>query len=226
MWIDTHCHTKYSYDNWLEPVDLVRRAKQLGIDAVCITEHYSYEASQPVEQIGCDEGILVLRGVEISTDRGHLLAYGVEDDGWNRWGRDNYLPLGEVIERINDLGGICVPAHPFREVGLASLLEGLLELQGIAAVETHNGNNSDSDNELALRAARHMGLPTLGGSDCHKVEAVGCCATEFDRAIAGMGDFIAAVRAGACRAAYYPGFRPASVRAAAVPPEPTFAAQP
>ena len=32
MWIDTHCHTKYSYDNWLEPVDLIRRAKALGID--------------------------------------------------------------------------------------------------------------------------------------------------------------------------------------------------
>lgn len=206
MWIDAHCHTRYSYDNWLEPRDLVRRAKSIGIDAVCITEHYSYEASEPVERIGREEGLLVLRGVEIATDRGHLLAYGIEDDSWNGWGRDNYLPLMEVIERVNEKGGICIPAHPFREIGLASLLEGLLDLQGIAAVESHNGGNSDSDNALALRAAEHMKLPTLGGSDCHKVGAVGRCATEFARPVASMDDFIAQVRAGACRGAYFPDY--------------------
>jgi predicted metal-dependent phosphoesterase TrpH len=206
MWIDTHCHTKYSYDNWLEPVNLIRRAKFLGIDAVCITEHYSYEASEPVEQVGRDEDFLVLRGVEISTNRGHLLAYGVEDDGWNTWGRDNYLPLEDVIERVNFLGGICVPAHPFREVGLASLLEGIHGLQGIAGVESHNGNNCEVDNQLAIQAAHQRGLPTLGGSDCHKTEAVGRCATEFSSPVTCMADFVAAVRSASCRGAYFPGY--------------------
>jgi hypothetical protein len=206
MWIDCHCHTKYSYDNWLEPVNLIRRARALGLDGVCITEHYSYEASEPVEQVGRDEGVLVLRGVEIATDRGHMLAFGVEDDGWNIWGRNNYLPIAEVVERVNGLGGICVPAHPFREIGLASLLEGLLDLTGIAAVETHNGGNRESDNELAIDAARHMTLPTLGGSDCHKTEAVGRCATEFLQPVTDIASFIAAVRAGACRGAYFPGY--------------------
>jgi len=207
MWIDCHCHTKHSYDNWLEPLALIRRARTLGLDGVVITEHYSYEASESIEAIARDEGLLLLRGVEIATDRGHLLAYGIEDDSWNTWGRDTWLPLPEVIERILDLGGICVPAHPFREIGACSLLDGLLELSGIAAVETHNGGNSDADNELALTAARHMTLPGLGGSDCHKVAAVGRCATEFLQPIADMADFIAAVHAGACRAGYFPGYR-------------------
>ncbi|OHC70477.1 MAG: metal-dependent phosphohydrolase [Rhodocyclales bacterium RIFCSPLOWO2_02_FULL_63_24] len=206
MWIDTHCHTKHSYDNWLEPVDLIRRAKALGLDGVCITEHYSYEASAPVERIGREEGLLVLRGVEIATDRGHLLAYGVIDDGWNVWGRDSYLPLEEVIERINELGGICAPAHPFRNVGLASLMEGLLDLKDIAAVESHNGVNAESDNDLAIHASQHLGLPTLGGSDCHKTVAVGRCATEFSQPVHDMASFIAAVKAGACRGAYYPNY--------------------
>ncbi|MCL2346180.1 MAG: PHP domain-containing protein [Desulfobulbus sp.] len=206
MWIDTHCHTKYSHDNWLEPVDLIRRAKSLGIDAVCITEHHSYEASAPVEKIGSEEGMLVLRGVEISTDQGHLLAYGVEDDGWNIWGRDNYLPLAPVIERIQECGAIAVPAHPFRELGFAGFLERVLEIQGIAAIETHNGGNRDSDNELAGIAATRMALPTLGGSDCHKTLAVGRCATEFSVVVSCMAEFIAAVRAGQCRGAYFPGY--------------------
>ena len=207
MWIDTHCHTKYSYDNWLEPLDLIRRAKALGLDGAVITEHYSYEASAPVEQVGRDEGFLILRGVEIATDKGHLLAYGVEDDGWNIWGRDSYLPLEEVIERINDLGGICAPAHPFRHVGLASLMEGLLELKDIVAVESHNGVNVESDNELAMQAAAALELPTLGGSDCHKTVAVGRCATDFSQPVHDMASFIAAVKAGACRGAYYPNYR-------------------
>jgi hypothetical protein len=145
----------------------------------------------------------VLRGVEIATDRGHLLAYGVMDDGWNVWNRDSYLPMDEVIERITMLGGISVPAHPFRNVGLASLLDGLLDLQGIAAVESHNGSNMDSDNDLAIQASAHLSLPTLGGSDCHKVVAVGRCATEFSTPVKDMASFIDAVRAGACRGAYY-----------------------
>ena len=161
MWIDCHCHTKHSYDNWLEPLDLIRRAKAIGLDGVVITEHHSYEASAPVEAIGRDEGLLVLRGVEISTDQGHLLAYGIEDDSWNTWGRDTWLPLDGVIERILGLGGICVPAHPYREFGVCSLLDGLLDLQGIAAVETHNGGNIDSDNDLAVTATRHMALRGL-----------------------------------------------------------------
>ncbi|MCK6383538.1 MAG: PHP domain-containing protein [Rhodocyclaceae bacterium] len=207
MWIDCHCHTKHSYDNWLEPIDLVRRARAIGLDGVVITEHHSYEASAPVEAAGREEGLLVLRGVEITTDRGHLLAYGVEDDSWNVWGRDTWLPLDEVIARINELGGICVPAHPYREFGVCSLLDGLLELQGIVAVETHNGGNIDSDNALAVTATRHLALPMLGGSDCHKVAAVGRCATEFTAAVTDMASFIAAVRAGACRADYFCGWR-------------------
>ena len=206
MWIDTHCHTKFSYDNWLEPLDLIRRAQALGLDGVCITEHYSYEASAPVEALGREEGLLVLRGLEVSTDRGHLLVFGVEDDSWNTWGRNNYLPLAPLIERVTALGGICVPAHPYREMGVASLLDGLLEIVGIAGVESHNGGNVDSDNVLAKKAADYLRLPTLGGSDCHKVSAVGRCATQFLRPVTDMASFMAAVKAGACRGDYYAGY--------------------
>ena len=111
-----------------------------------------------------------------------------------------------MIERINLLGGICVPAHPYRAVGLASLLEGLLDVEGIAGVESHNGNNTDEDNDLAQRAAELMGLPTLGGSDCHKTAAVGRCVTEFSTVVTCMADFIAAVRRGQCSGHYFPGY--------------------
>jgi predicted metal-dependent phosphoesterase TrpH len=207
MWIDCHCHTKYSNDNWLEPVELVRRARALGLDALVVTEHHSVDASEPVERIGHDEGVLVLRGVEISTDRGHVLAFGLTDDGWNVWGRDNYIPVRELIDRVRSLGAICVAAHPFRDFGLGDPRTGLLDLPGIAAVETHNGGNSESINDLACVWSEHSGLPGLGGSDCHHRSAVGRCATEFTRRVDDMPGFVAAVCSGACRGAYYPGYR-------------------
>ncbi len=207
MWIDCHCHTRHSNDNWLEPGDFVRRAKALGLDGVVVTEHHSVEASEPVERLGREEGLFVLRGVEISTDRGHLLAFGLADDGWNIWGRNNYIPLVELIARVNELGGICVPAHPFRNIGLSNLREGLLDAPGIAAIETHNGGNLFDDNERAIQAAARMGLPSLGGSDCHKQEAVGRCATEFLRPVTDLASFLGAVRDGACRGAYFPRYR-------------------
>ncbi len=83
MLIDLHCHTKYSHDNYLEPDDLFDRAIEMGLDGVCITEHHSYEASAPIMHRPRPHNLLVLRGLEISTDYGHLLVYGVSDDSWN-----------------------------------------------------------------------------------------------------------------------------------------------
>ncbi len=62
------------------------------------------------------------------------------------------------------------------------------------------------DNALALAATRHLALPGLGGSDCHKVEAVGRCATHFFEPVTSMAYFIAAVRAGVCEGSYYPAY--------------------
>jgi len=71
MIIDLHCHSKYSYDCYLEPLDLIKRARALGLDGICIAEHYSYTLSRAFAAIDQGDGFLILRGVEISTNMGH-----------------------------------------------------------------------------------------------------------------------------------------------------------
>ncbi|MBE9541532.1 MAG: PHP domain-containing protein, partial [Proteobacteria bacterium] len=78
MRIDLHCHTKYSYDCYLEPVDLIKRAKELNLGGICITEHNSFTLSRHVTNTDKADGFLILRGLEISTNMGHLLVYGVK----------------------------------------------------------------------------------------------------------------------------------------------------
>jgi predicted metal-dependent phosphoesterase TrpH len=197
MKIDLHCHSTYSGDSFLEPEALVERALELGLQGVCLTEHHSYEASAPAEQVDLPAGFVLLRGVEISTAAGHLLAYGLQDDRWNRWSQNNYLDLDGVIEQVHAHGGICVPAHPFR--GGDSMGWQLFERNGFDAVESHNGRNQAEMNTLAVNAATKLGLPMVGGSDCHHVSEVGRAFTVFDAAVRTIDDVVESIRSGACR---------------------------
>lgn len=197
MKIDLHCHTKYSHDNYLEPEELIEQALRMGLDGICITEHFSFEASLPVEDISVPEGFFVFRGVEISTDMGHLLAYGVGNDSWNIWNGSLYLNARDVVERIHSIGGICVPSHPFR--GWDSFGSMALELDGLDAIETHNGCNTMEMNSQAMSCARIRSLPSIGGSDCHRREQVGRAYTVFSNPVKTIADLVAEIQKGNCR---------------------------
>jgi predicted metal-dependent phosphoesterase TrpH len=197
MKIDLHCHTKYSGDNDLEPEELIAQALHMGLDGICITEHFSVEASLPVEAVPVPGGFLVFRGVEISTDMGHLLAYGIHDDSWNIWKKNLYLNARDVLEQIHRLGGICVPSHPFR--GWDSFGAMALELDGLDAIETHNSRNTMDMNAQAMSCARIRNLPSIGGSDCHRKEHVGMAYTDFSNPVITMDNLITEIRKGNCR---------------------------
>jgi predicted metal-dependent phosphoesterase TrpH len=150
-----------------------------------------------LESIKIPQGFYVFRGVEISTDRGHLLVYGVEDDSWNVWSSDTYLNIFQVLENVHRLGGICVPAHPFR--GWDSFAEHLFKMDGFDAIETHNGLNSDDMNQKAIHAAGVRNLPSTGGSDCHKKEQVGRAFTEFKNPVFTNEELVEEIKKGNCR---------------------------
>jgi len=118
MLIDLHCHTKYSQNNHAEPEELNARAVEIGLNGICFTEHHALHSSRLVSRMKIPDGFLVRRGVEVSTEAGHLLVYGVKDDSWNRWGRNNFLKLHKVVESVHHVGGICVPAHPLQRMGI------------------------------------------------------------------------------------------------------------
>jgi predicted metal-dependent phosphoesterase TrpH len=197
--IDLHCHTLYSHDNYLKPRDLIRRAREVGLDGVVVTEHHSFEVGRAVDLVARDEGFPVFRGVEVSTNRGHILLYGVCDDSWNIWGRNNYLDAAEVIAVASSLGAAAVAAHPYRLNDLYPLGEAIYELEGLAAVETANGRNQPEEDRTAEDAARTLGLPRVGGSDCHLAGEVGRCYTVFERPVESMTDLVRELLAGRCR---------------------------
>lgn len=200
MLIDLHCHTKFSRDNPLEPAAFVRLARERGLDAVCVTEHDTVEASVSVAAIGREEGLLVLQGVEITTDLGHILCYGFEDDAWQRLRGRYYTRAAALSEYAAETGAILVPAHPFRSWSSNSVHDELYTMEYITAVEVLNASNSTPENLRAQHAADLLNVGGIGGSDSHYEDEVARAATCFTRPIESMQDLVAALRADA----YYP----------------------
>ncbi|MGI6307852.1 MAG: PHP domain-containing protein [Dethiobacteria bacterium] len=76
--VDLHIHTTFS-DGSLNPVQVVKTAKEKGIVAVGITDHDTLEGIAPAETAGKSYGVEIIPGVELSTSKGekefHLLGY-------------------------------------------------------------------------------------------------------------------------------------------------------
>jgi predicted metal-dependent phosphoesterase TrpH len=173
--IDLHVHSKYSGDTDSEPEESILKAIELKLDGIAFTEHYSYEASEPVERLKekYRDAISIFRGVEFSSEEGHCLIFGVNTDTLPI----THAPVEEVIRIVNDSGGVLIPSHPYR-IG-NSLGDIIHRVRGICAVEGYNGCNMHAYNTRAVQAAESLSLPYTGGSDAHAPEEVGMCYTEF-----------------------------------------------
>jgi predicted metal-dependent phosphoesterase TrpH len=206
MLIEMHTHTTpFSRCGRMSARDLIRRAKALSIDAVCVTEHMVIGGADAAQEIGDEMSYPVFRGVEAAcTIWGDVLVYGCYQD----------LALGiewhELRDTVLGLGGVLIPAHPFRrkdtwalwkfleDQGL-SLDEELVSMdfvQGLTAIETSNGGALLEENEQAECLARLLGLPAIGGSDAHSVEQVGRTLTEFPHRISSDAELVAALKTG------------------------------
>jgi predicted metal-dependent phosphoesterase TrpH len=192
MLIDLHCHTKvYSACSALTPDALVRAAKARGLDGVCITEHDALWPLAEVERIGREMDFVVLRGMEVTTEVGHVLVFGMEEH------HPAMATLGALRRVARHAEALMYLAHPSRKYG--SMLPEDLPTY-FDSVETQNGTEGMLQNDHAAHLARGMRLPGIGGSDSHSVREVGVCATAFDGAVRDEASFLEALRAGAYRA--------------------------
>ena len=192
MLIDLHCHTKVlSPCSALTPEALVRAAQARGLDGVCITEHDALWPYDEIERVAAEMRFLVLRGMEVTTEVGHVLVFGLHRH------HPAMATLDELHGIVRGEGALMYLAHPSRRYGtlppddLSAVFD---------SVEEQNGTEGMLQNDNAARLARGLRLPGIGGSDSHSVREVGVCATEFSAGVSDEASFIAALRAGEYRA--------------------------
>ena len=189
--IDLHVHSKFSGDNDADPEETVIRAIALGLHGIAFTEHYYYDASEPVEILKekYNRSIRIFRGVEFSAAEGHCLIFGVNTDKL----LVKHAPVIDVIKIVGKHGGVVIPSHPFRPG--TSFGDLVRSMPGISALEGCNGCNMHAFNMKAIEAARALNLPYTGGSDAHASQDVGSCFTVFSEDVT-YENFIGLLKAG------------------------------
>jgi len=172
MKLDLHIHSTFSRDGTATPEQIAARCKELGLDGFAITDHNAIQGSLEAVELAKQAGLLVIRGVEISTDSGHVLAYGVSE----------LVPKGlsipETVRRIQSAGGLAVAPHPVRfPSGIGLEAAGTKEFD---AIEVLNGGNSRRANRRAENLAARLGRPVTAGSDAHQMDEIGKAYIEVD----------------------------------------------
>jgi predicted metal-dependent phosphoesterase TrpH len=202
MLVDLHVHTVVSSPcSQIDPHQLVEIAPRIGLDAICVTEHEEMEGAEFTWRLGRETGFPVIRGVEVYTDLGDMLVFGLSRSHFSL-----QTPFDELVCEVREAGGVIIPCHPCR--GAHDLFDTLgPEVAGrlmtsIDAVEVRNGGTTPEANHTAEIMAGKYGLPGVGGSDAHFLMQVGRCLTVFERDILTEEDLIGEIKAGRCRAAY------------------------
>jgi predicted metal-dependent phosphoesterase TrpH len=192
--IDLHVHTIFGGDSIIKPDELVSRSRQVGLDAVCVTEHHSYFLSDPFKKIALETGFPIFQGLEYRAKEGHLLIYGLKVEQEDLPPR---LPMQWTVDWVHGQGGVAIPAHPFQQWSINGFPgDQILDINNLFALETLNGSLSVQENRLALDAAMHLGINGIGGSDAHGPSVLGRAYTVFPEMIRTEEELVAALRNG------------------------------
>ncbi|MBW2622733.1 MAG: PHP domain-containing protein [Deltaproteobacteria bacterium] len=187
--IDLHIHTTLGGDSNIQPDTLPARAREVGLDAVCVVEHHSYFLSEPLVEISRKEDFPIFRGFEYRALEGHVLVFGVKaglEDIPSR------LSMQWAVDWINNRNGVAIPAHPY-QWGNGFPGDRVLNLTGLAALETLNASVFLKGNQLAIQAAEQLGLNGTAGSDAHGLSVLGRAYTEFENAIGSEEELVQAL---------------------------------
>ncbi len=147
---DLHIHTMAS-DGTAGVAQVLARAEEARLDVIAITDHDRIDAARAAQAMAIKNKlrVQVIIGEEISTLQGHVLGLFLEE-------RVRPLrSLRRTIAEIHEQGGIAIPAHPLFPHPLCAQAG-------------------------ALRVvANELGLPGVGSSDAHVLEAIGRVYTTF-----------------------------------------------
>ena len=114
MRIDLHTHTNRS-DGTVSPGELVRHAREVGMDVLAVTDHDTTEGWAEAADVASQVGLTLVRGMEVSCKFAgngvHLLAYLPDP---------TYAPLAAELDRILDGRNTRLPATlaKLRDMGI------------------------------------------------------------------------------------------------------------
>lgn len=194
MRFDIHVHSEFSPCSNASLIDIINTAPLLGLDGICITDHDSIKAENHISEGIQSNGLVVIIGMEYTTDGGDFLIFGPV----------KIIPAGlsapELLNFVSEAEGIAIAAHPARKERPVD--ESLYTNELCSYIEVLNGRNSDEENIASQSLIHSYSLKGAGGSDAHSIEELGKIITEFDADITCSEDLIKAFKSGNFSAQY------------------------
>jgi predicted metal-dependent phosphoesterase TrpH len=112
-YVDMHMHTTCS-DGALSPKDLVKKAKEVGLAAISITDHDNFAAIEAARPLAEALGVELIAGVEVSTTHEerdiHILGYFIKtensplSDYLDHCRKQRLARTERMIDRLNKQG--------------------------------------------------------------------------------------------------------------------------
>lgn len=220
MYVDFHTHGKLAkylpfsvdYTNWL-----LQEAKDSGLDAICLTEHfntqgfdevYGYIASHgtPQGDAFVFDGLKVFPGMETDiAEGGHVLSIGPMEairelnrrlEPYKEKG--HFLPFAKLARLFDEYPLLVGAGHPFRDGGhIPELPHELLERFDFLDL---NGKDIAEDRQrieaLTYGLGQQLKIPVAAGSDTHQAVQYGCIRTCFQREFDTVAALVEEMKAG------------------------------
>ncbi|MCC6019595.1 MAG: PHP domain-containing protein [Candidatus Verstraetearchaeota archaeon] len=155
---DFHVHVMYSRDSLLKPRKLVKVASRKRIEVLAVTNHNTmrgaFETIREAKESRSE--IIIVPGVEISTNKGHVIGIFIQENISTK----NYI---DVVDQIKGQDGLVMIPHPLKKTQKFSKNE----IIKADLLEVVNGRSNYKENELALGLGKRMNKPLVSGSDSH-----------------------------------------------------------
>ncbi|MGG1876604.1 PHP domain-containing protein [Paenibacillus sp. 7541] len=205
MKIDLHTHAKLSKASDFSPEyyeEMLREAKDSGLDALALTEHFNtrnfYEVYSELDRLFPYQGdyyeaygLKIFPGMEVDIlENGHILLIGSKWsilevrrklDGYTDKGA--FIPFDQLMDIAEAYPLLKIGAHPFRD---STPLHHLSPRQ-LARLDAFDLNakdmyqyGCDSNQERVQRFASELGKPVTAGSDTHQCLQFGSIFNELD----------------------------------------------
>jgi predicted metal-dependent phosphoesterase TrpH len=156
MKIDFHVHTKYSIDSLIEPAQLMKKSKELGI-VPAIADHSSIDAHSKMRELGAR----FIPGEEIFTDKGDLIGLYLNER----------IPKGtefnEAVDLVHEQGGLAYLPHMY-DYGRSKRHATDKDASRADIIEVFNARclNQEFNRKAAVFAEKNKKLCAVG-SDSH-----------------------------------------------------------
>jgi predicted metal-dependent phosphoesterase TrpH len=170
--VDLHLHSNFSHDGQSSLEELVRRAKECGLDRIALTDHNLVAGALELARVAPE---LAIVGEEAKTLEGEVIGLFITD---------RVIPFmtpEDALDAIHDMGGLTYVPHPLDRHRAHFRPERVVELADrIDIIETYNPWCDAAANGAAARLAADLGKVAATGSDSHSVDELGRSWMEID----------------------------------------------